>query len=230
MDPLGARLVLAVRTADTLLVTAVSPDDLSVTDGHNLGGEPRDDVEFDLPADDYAEVDAAIADELTRRGAWARCVQCIGALDAAAELSVAHTRERVQFGRPLSKFQAVQHTLAQMAGEIERARAATELAVAAATDHGFDSPQTDYAVTVAKVVLGRVVPAVSHHRAPAARRHRRDDRAPAVVGDEPGAQLDRRVRQHRALRPAAGPVGAGARWRRRGTVGCADVRRAGCRR
>ena len=101
------------------------------TDGHNLGGEPRDIVEFDLPADDFAELDAAVADELTRRGAWARCVQCIGALDAAAELSVAHTRERVQFGRPLSKFQAVQHTLAQMAGEIERARAATELAVAA---------------------------------------------------------------------------------------------------
>jgi acyl-CoA dehydrogenase len=48
-----------------------------------------------------------------------------------------------------------------MAGEIERARAATELAVAAATYHGFDSPQTDYAVTVAKVVLGRVVPAVA---------------------------------------------------------------------
>ena len=157
----AARLVLAVRTADKLLVTAVSPDDLSVTDGHNLGGEPRDDVEFDLPADDFRELDLAIADELTRRGAWARCVQCIGALDAAAELSVAHTRERVQFGRPLSKFQAVQHTLAQMAGEIERARAATELAVAAATDHGFGSPQTDYAVTVAKVVLGRVVPAVS---------------------------------------------------------------------
>jgi acyl-CoA dehydrogenase len=157
----AARVVLAVRIADTLLVTAASPGELSIIDGHNLGGEPRDDIEFDLPADDFATLDAAVADEVTRRGAWARCVQCIGALDAAAELTVGHTRERVQFGRPLSKFQAVQHALAQMAGEIERARAATELAVAAATDHGFDSLQADYAVTVAKVVLGRVVPAVA---------------------------------------------------------------------
>jgi acyl-CoA dehydrogenase len=156
----ATRLVLAVRAADKLYVTAVSPGDVSVTDGHNLGGEPRDDVEFALPAEDFAQLDAGVAEELTRRGAWARCVQCVGALDAAAELTVAHTRERVQFGRPLSKFQAVQHALAQMAGEIERARAATELAVAAATDYGFDSPQTDYAVTVAKVVLGRVAPAV----------------------------------------------------------------------
>jgi acyl-CoA dehydrogenase len=51
----------------------------------------------------------------------------------------------------------VQQSLAGMAGEIERARAAAELAVAAAAEHGFDSPHTDYAVTVAKVAVGRAV-------------------------------------------------------------------------
>jgi acyl-CoA dehydrogenase len=157
----AARVMLAVRTGGKLLVAAVRPDAVTISDGHNLGGEPRHIVEFDLPVGDFADVDPILAEELTRRGAWARCVQCIGALDAAAELSVAHTRERVQFGRPLSKFQAVQHILAQIAGEIERARAATELAVAAAADYGFSGRQTDYWVTVAKVVLGPVVPAVS---------------------------------------------------------------------
>jgi acyl-CoA dehydrogenase len=44
-----------------------------------------------------------------------------------------------------------------MAGDIERARAAVELAVAAAAEHGFDSPRTDYAVTVAKIAVGRAV-------------------------------------------------------------------------
>jgi acyl-CoA dehydrogenase len=154
-------VVLAVTTADGPLVGVARPEDLTITDGYNLGGEPRDDIEFDLPADGFAGVEPAALVELTRRGALARCVQIIGALDAAAELSVAHTRERIQFGRPLSKFQAVQHALACMAGEIERARAATTLAVVAAADHGFAAPQTDYAVTVAKVVLGRVVPAVN---------------------------------------------------------------------
>jgi acyl-CoA dehydrogenase len=84
-------------------------------------------------------------------------VQTIGVLDAAAALSVEHTRQRVQFGRPLSAFQSVQQSLAGMAGEIERARAAAELAVAAAAEHGFDSLHTDYAVTVAKVAVGRAV-------------------------------------------------------------------------
>ncbi len=154
----AAAIVLALPDGDRLKVAVCTPAQLTITKGHNAGGEPRDTVTADLPDDVFVSVDAA--DELTRRGAWARCVQTIGALDAAVEFSVAHTREREQFGRPLSAFQAVQHTLATMAGEVERARAATDLAVAAAADHGFAGSQTDYAVTVAKVTLGEVVPSV----------------------------------------------------------------------
>ena len=153
--PRSATVVLAARAADELHVAVV--DDPEVTDGHNLSGEPRGSFAFDLPADRFAKVGLAVGEELVRRGAWARCVQTIGVLDAAAELTVAHTREREQFGRPLSAFQAVQHSLAAMAGEIERARAATTLAIAAAADYGFESIQADYAVTVAKVAVGRAV-------------------------------------------------------------------------
>ncbi|WP_313676412.1 acyl-CoA dehydrogenase family protein, partial [Mycolicibacterium sp.] len=130
-----------------------------ITKGYHPGGEPRDTVTVDEPDGAFVVV-ADAAPELTRRGAWARCMQMIGAMDAAVEFAVAHTRERQQFGRPLSAFQAVQHTLAAMAGEVERARAAANLAVAAAADFGFDDPRTDYAVTVAKVTLGQVVPSV----------------------------------------------------------------------
>jgi acyl-CoA dehydrogenase len=149
-------VVVALRDGESLRVALAAPAELIIASGYNLGGEPRDTV--GVPDIDFVTVDAAA--ELDRRGAWARCVQALGALDAAVEYSVVHTRERVQFGRPLSAFQAVQHTLASMAGEVERARAAAELAVAAAAEHGFDSAQADYAVTVAKVVLGRVVPTV----------------------------------------------------------------------
>lgn len=151
----SAAVVLAARTSEALYVGLL--DDPQIDDGHNLAGEPRDRISFDQPAAALTALDASVGEELQRRGAWARCVQIIGALDAAAELSVAHTRERVQFGRPLSKLQSVQHALAAMAGEIERARAAATLAVAAASDYGFGAEQTDYAVTIAKVVLGRTV-------------------------------------------------------------------------
>lgn len=154
----AAAIVVALPDGDRLRVAVRTPAQFVITKGHNAGGEPRDTLAADLDDDAFVSLDAA--GELIRRGAWARCVQTIGALDAAVEFAVTHTREREQFGRPLSAFQAVQHTLATMAGEVERARAATDLAVAAAADHGFDSEQADYAVTVAKVTLGQVVPSV----------------------------------------------------------------------
>ena len=152
-------VIFALPDGDDLRVAVCAPAALSITKGHNAGGEPRDTVTAGIPRDGFTVVPGA-APELLRRGAWARCMQIIGALDAAVEFSVAHTRERQQFGRPLSAFQSVQHTLAGIAGEVERARAAANLAVAAAADFGFDDPRTDYAVTVAKVTLGQVVPAV----------------------------------------------------------------------
>ena len=157
--PRSNAVVLAARTADELYVAVV--DDQDVADHHNLAGEPRGTFAFELPVDRFASVAPALADELVRRGSWARCVQIVGALDAALDLTVAHTREREQFGRSLSAFQAVQHSLAAMAGEIERARAATSLAIAAAADYGFDSAAADYAVTVAKVAVGRAVEPVT---------------------------------------------------------------------
>jgi acyl-CoA dehydrogenase len=152
-----AAALLAVTTPAGLHVGVIDVIPGELHEGHNLAGEPRDSLSFDVPADQLHTVEPAFGAELARRGAWSRCVQTVGVLDAAAALSVEHTRQRVQFGRPLSAFQSVQQSLAGMAGEIERARAAAELAVAAAAEHGFDSPDTDYAVTVAKVAVGRAV-------------------------------------------------------------------------
>jgi acyl-CoA dehydrogenase len=156
--PAGA-VVLAARTSDAVYVALV--DDAPTIGHHNLAGEPRGSFAFDIAIGDTREADTRMADELNRRGAWARCNQIVGAFDAACELTVTHTGARVQFGRELNKFQAVQHSLAAMAGEIERARAATTLAVAAATDYGFGHSATDYAVTVAKVAVGRAVDPVT---------------------------------------------------------------------
>jgi acyl-CoA dehydrogenase len=150
-------IVLAVRGRDGLRVGVLDAADYTLHEGHNLAGEPRDTIIFDLPADQLCVLDQGVEAELERRGAWSRCVQIVGALDAAAASSVQHTRERIQFGRPLSAFQSVQQSLAEMAGEIERARAAVELAVAAAAEHGFGSHHTDYAVTVAKIAVGRAI-------------------------------------------------------------------------
>jgi acyl-CoA dehydrogenase len=153
--PAAGPVVLAGRSPEATFVATLERPAEATT--HNLAGEPRGVVAFDLSLGDVVELPRSVGDELVRRGAWARCVQIIGAFDAAVHLTTAHTGERKQFGRALNKFQAVQHSLAAMIGEVERGRAATALAIAAANDHGFDSQRADYAVTVAKVAVGRAV-------------------------------------------------------------------------
>jgi acyl-CoA dehydrogenase len=152
-------VLLAARTEDATYAAVLPEVTVEVT--ANLAGEPRGTIEFDVAIDDAVRLPVAVHDELGRRGAWARCVQIVGAFDAAAALTATHVRERTQFGRPLSAFQAVQHALAGLLGEVERARAVTALATAAVADYGFSSAQADYAVTAAKIAVGRAVTPVT---------------------------------------------------------------------
>jgi alkylation response protein AidB-like acyl-CoA dehydrogenase len=48
--------------------------------------------------------------------------QMVGIAQAALDAAVAHAKERKQFGKPLTDFQAVQFQLAEMATDVELAR------------------------------------------------------------------------------------------------------------
>jgi alkylation response protein AidB-like acyl-CoA dehydrogenase len=49
-------------------------------------------------------------------------VQCLGAAQQALDMTAAYVRNRVQFGRPIGSFQAVQHHMANMATLVESTR------------------------------------------------------------------------------------------------------------
>jgi acyl-CoA dehydrogenase len=66
-------------------------------------------------------------------------VASAGGLQAILALSVRYANERVAFERPIARFQAVQHSLAQLAGEAAAAVAASGSAAdAVATAERFD--------------------------------------------------------------------------------------------
>jgi len=64
--------------------------------------------------------------------------QAVGIAQGALEAAVDYAQQRVQFGHPISSFQAVQHLLANMATEVEAARALV-YAVARSIDAGAKS-------------------------------------------------------------------------------------------
>ena len=94
-----------------------------------ITGEPTANINVDAPAVSYAE--ARAADQLLVEGAVIRSCMMAGALEYMLESGIEFALGRAQFGRPIAKFQAIQHQLAIMAGEAAAARRAADLAAAA---------------------------------------------------------------------------------------------------
>jgi acyl-CoA dehydrogenase len=152
----SAIVVLAQHGTDTV-VASVAPSACRVESGANLAGEPRNRVTFEdvRLADDAVARASLDADQLLVRGALVRAIQIVGALDRVLELTVGYAQARTQFGRPLGRFQAVQHELARLAGETVAAAAAVDGAIAAAAARRDCS----FEVAAAKVRTGEAASA-----------------------------------------------------------------------
>ncbi|MEY2892407.1 MAG: hypothetical protein RJA98_2315 [Pseudomonadota bacterium] len=103
-----------------------------ITPRLNVAGEPRDDLQFDatLPLATAPLAEGVHADSLLLGGAMLRSAQMAGALQTVLTLSTRYATERVQFGKPISAFQAIQHQLAVMAEQTACAVVAAEGAFA----------------------------------------------------------------------------------------------------
>src|SRR5215831_14136886 len=115
------------------VVALVAIEGLGIREGTSLAGEPQDAVSFDGAAPLAAGAAPAELDPvaLARLGAAVRAQQMAGALEHILDQSVQWSLDRVQFGRPIAKFQAVQHNLATLAGEVAAASAAADAAAEA---------------------------------------------------------------------------------------------------
>ena len=109
--------------------------------GESLAGDASDTVTFDrVTPVRVAPAPAGIdQDALMLMGAVIRSVETAGALETMLALSLRYAEERVAFERPIAKFQAVQHNLARLAGEVAAAlTAAGSAADAIASADAFD--------------------------------------------------------------------------------------------
>ncbi|MSO74391.1 MAG: acyl-CoA dehydrogenase [Alphaproteobacteria bacterium] len=128
--------VVAMARAGEKTVIVLAPMTLArLTPGRNLAGEARDDLGFEqaeLPDGAFAMAPHGIDEAwVLRMGALLRCAQMVGALEAALAMSVRYANERVQFGRPIGKFQAIQHQLAALGGEVAASSAMLDAAAEA---------------------------------------------------------------------------------------------------
>lgn len=125
------------QTVDGLRAAEVSFTDVSIGPDAILGTK-----------DKGLEIIEAVVD----RACILFAAEAAGAMEKAVELTVEYTKERKQFGRPLSKFQALQHKMADMYSAHQFSRALTYRA-AALLDDCSPAERAEAAAAV-KVKLG----------------------------------------------------------------------------
>jgi len=144
-----AAIAVLAQDGAKSIVALVAAADCTVKNGHNVAGEPRDDLVFSGARAQQAGASPIPAGAMRALGAVMRSAQMAGALQTVLATSVQYACERVQFGRPIGRFQAVQQNLAVLAGQAAAATAAAEAAIEAASAD-LDS----MAVAAAKIRAG----------------------------------------------------------------------------
>jgi acyl-CoA dehydrogenase len=137
--PWGRRagVVGCFERAGALHVAYFGREGFAVHEGANIAREPRDRLVFDA---DMKRIEAvplpAGLDGLRLRAAGAalRCSQIAGALEKITTMTIDYAGQRVQFGRPISKFQAVQQNLAVLAAQTALSSSAADMAADAFAD------------------------------------------------------------------------------------------------
>ena len=69
------------------------------------------------------------------RAAVAKCAEMVGAAGAVLDMSAAYAKERVQFGKPIGSYQAIQHYCADMAVDLDASRLITYYAAWQLSQH-----------------------------------------------------------------------------------------------
>jgi len=127
-------IVVLAQDAGAWTVAAVSTAACRVEAAANLAGEPRDTVVFERaePAQMAPAPAGVDGDALRGRGALTRIALMAGALERLSRLTIEYTHQRVQFGRPVARFQAVQQHLVTGAQEAALVVTAAQVAARAA--------------------------------------------------------------------------------------------------
>jgi acyl-CoA dehydrogenase len=126
--------------ADGVSIALIDASKGRIESGLNVGYDHSDTVTLDKvqpitikPAKGFDQTTMMLM------GGVARSLQIAGALESMLDISVRYSNERVAFEKKISKFQAVQHNLARLAGESAAAlAAATSAADAIANAKSFD--------------------------------------------------------------------------------------------
>ncbi len=147
-------MVVAGRSANgvTLGIVATDQDGVDVTQLQTIARDKQAEVKLTGATGQLLGTDGGGWDALIpvlNRYTVAECAYMVGLAQMDFEISVDYAKERVQFGRPIGSFQAIQHKCADMVTDVDGSRFIMyKAAWSLATDQPTD--ETQMAVNMAK--------------------------------------------------------------------------------
>ena len=147
-------IAVLAGSANATSIALVDAAKARIEAGLNLGGDNSDVVTFDRVQPTATKPAPRGLDQtaLMLMGGVVRSLQIAGALESLLDISVSYSNERVAFEKKISKFQAVQHNLAKLAGESAAAlAAATSAADTLAHATSFDDDAVFLEAVAAKI-------------------------------------------------------------------------------
>ena len=121
----AAHLAILAMGEEGPFAALVGTRDCNIVPSQTIAGDPQGHVSFDgVQAKAHGALPGGAGEGmLMLMGAAVRSMQMAGALQAVLDMTVGYAQERMAFGRPIGKFQAIQHSLARLAGEVAAAAA-----------------------------------------------------------------------------------------------------------
>jgi acyl-CoA dehydrogenase len=149
----ASHLAVLAQGAAGLSIALVATSACRIEAGLNLAGDGNDTVTFNnvQPAAIKPAPKGFDQTSLMLMGAVARSLQIAGSLESMLDISVRYSNERVAFEKKISKFQAVQHNLARLAGETAAAMTAASSAADTIASAGEFGDAVFLEATAAKI-------------------------------------------------------------------------------
>jgi acyl-CoA dehydrogenase len=126
-----------VTVVDSTLAV-IAKASATVEDQPTHAGEPYGTVTFDNATAEFSGPSAVSAERAFELAALVRAMQMAGAADKVLSTATEYCKQRVQFGKPISTFQAIQHMLAELASCVAATIASAEAASRDADEGGLE--------------------------------------------------------------------------------------------
>lgn len=131
------RFTTVATASDGPKVVVVAASNATITNTPSHAGEPYGTVGFDNAACEFVGASPVGVERAYELAALMRSMQMAGAADKVLATVVEYCKQRVQFGRPISTFQAIQQMLAELASYVAATIASAETAARDADEGGL---------------------------------------------------------------------------------------------